>query len=113
VTGLSVLSTPTTFRGQDLLPLLPGIRSTLSSKVGNGTHPGVSTVEVIKQADQLFDPNHTTGYAIHVNAGIQQELTPSLTLTADYVMRHYCTLAAFRARSWLIAINSIVRLSPG
>jgi hypothetical protein len=113
VTGLSFLSTPTTFRGQDLLPLLPGIRSTLSSKVGNGTHPGVSTVEVIKQADQLFDPNHTTGYAIHVNAGIQQELTPSLTLTADYVMRHYCTLAAFRARSWLIAINSIVRLSPG
>jgi hypothetical protein len=90
VVGLSFLSTPTSFRGQDLLPILPGIRSTLSAKVGDGSgDPGVSTVEVIKQADQLFDPNYTTGYAIHMNAGIQQELTPSLTLTADYVMRHY------------------------
>jgi hypothetical protein len=96
VAGLSFLSTPTTFRGEDLLPILPGIRSTLSSKVGDGTDPSVSTVEVIKQADQLFDPNHTTGYAIHVNAGIQQELTPSLTLTADYVMRHYLHLGGFQ-----------------
>jgi hypothetical protein len=93
VTGLSFLSTPTTFRGQDLLPMLPGIRSMLSSKVGDGSgDPSISTVEVIKQADQLFGPNHTTSSAIHVNAGIQQELTPTLTLTADYVMRHYLHL---------------------
>jgi opacity protein-like surface antigen len=93
VAGISFLSTPTSFRGQDLLPMLPGIRSTLSAKVGDGSgDPSISTVEVIKQADQLFDPNHTTSYAIHVNAGIQQELTPSLTLTANYVMRHYLHL---------------------
>ena len=36
VVGLSFLSTPTAFRGQDLLPLLPPIRSTLASKLGNG-----------------------------------------------------------------------------
>jgi carboxypeptidase family protein len=96
VVGLSFLSTPTAFRGQDLLPMLPGIRSTLASKLGNGNDPTVSTVQVIKQADQLFDPNHTTGYAIHVNAGIQQELTPSLTLSADYVMRRYVHLGGFQ-----------------
>jgi hypothetical protein len=96
VVGLSFLSTPTAFRGQDLLPLLPSIRSTLASKVGNGTDPTVSTVQVIKQADQLFGPDHTTAYAIHVNAGIQQELTPSLTLSADYVMRRYVHMGGFQ-----------------
>jgi hypothetical protein len=96
VVGLSFLSTPTAFRGQDLLPLLPAIRSALASKVGNGTDPTVSTVQVIKQADQLFGPDHTTAYAIHVNAGIQQELTPSLTLSADYVMRRYVHMGGFQ-----------------
>jgi Carboxypeptidase regulatory-like domain/TonB-dependent Receptor Plug Domain len=96
VVGISFLSTPTAFRGQDLLPMLPTIRSTLASKVGNGTDPTVTTVQVVKQADQLFDPNHTTGYAIHVNGGIQQELTPSLTLSVDYVMRRYVHLGGFQ-----------------
>jgi hypothetical protein len=96
VAGLSFLSTPTAFLGQDLLPILADIRSTLASKLGNGSDPRVSTVQVIKQADQVFDPNHTTGYAIHVNAGIQQELTPSLTLSADYVMRRYVHMGGFQ-----------------
>ena len=96
VVGLSFLSTPTAFRGQDLLPLLPAIRSALASKMGNGTDPTVSTVQVIKQADQLFGPNHTTPYAIHGNVGIQRELTPSLSLTADYVMRRYVHMGGFQ-----------------
>jgi hypothetical protein len=96
VVGLSFLSTPTAFRGQDLLPVLPTIRSTLASKLGNGTDPTVSTVQVIKQADQLFGPDHTTAAAIHVNAGIQQELTPTLTLSADYVMRRYVHMGGFQ-----------------
>ena len=97
VVGLSFLSTPTAFRGQDLLPLLPPIRSTLASKLGNGTDPTVSTVQVIKQADQLFGPDHTTAYAIHANAGIQKELSPGLTLSADYVMRRYVHMGGFQS----------------
>jgi Carboxypeptidase regulatory-like domain/TonB-dependent Receptor Plug Domain len=96
VVGLSFLSTPTAFRGQDLLPILPAIRSTLASNLGNGTDPTVTTVQVIKQADQLFGPDHTTAYAIHANAGIQRDLTPSLTLSADYVMRRYVHLGGFQ-----------------
>jgi hypothetical protein len=96
VVGLSFLSTPTTFRGQDLLPLLPSIRSTLASKVGNGMDPTVSTVQVIKQADQLFGPDHTTAYAIHGNVGIQQEITPTLSLSADYVIRRYVHVGGFQ-----------------
>ena len=67
------------------------------SELGNGTDPTVSTVQVIKQADQLFGPNHTTAYAIHVNAGMQQELSPSLTLSADYVMRRYVHMGGFQS----------------
>ena len=96
VVGLSFLSTPTAFRAQDLLPILPTIRSALASKVGDGTDPTVSTVQVIKQADQLFGPDHTTAYAMHVSAGIQQELSPTLTLTADYVMRRYLHMGGFQ-----------------
>jgi hypothetical protein len=96
VAGLSFLSTPTAFRGQDLLPILPAIRSTLAFKLGNGTDPTVSTVQIIKQADQLFGPDHTTAYAIHISAGMQQELTPSLTFSADYVMRRYVHMGGFQ-----------------
>jgi hypothetical protein len=96
VVGLSFLSTPTAFSGQDLVPLLPTIRSTLASKLGNGTDPTVTTVQVVKQASQLFGPDHTTAYAIHVSGGIQQELTPSLTLSADYVMRRYAHMGGFQ-----------------
>ena len=99
VVGLSFLSTPTAFRGQDLLPILPDIRSKLASELGNGSDPTVSTVQVIKQAEQLFDPNHTTAYAIHGNAGIQQELMPSLVFSADYVMRRYVHVGGFQGAS--------------
>ena len=61
-----------------------------------GTDPTVNTVQVIKQADQLFGPDHTTAYAIHANAGIQKELSPGLTLSADYVMRRYVHMGGFQ-----------------
>jgi hypothetical protein len=99
VVGLSFLSTPTAFRGQDLLPILPTIRSALASKVGDGSDPTVSTVQVTKQADQVFGPDHTTAYAIHVSAGVQQELSPTLTLSADYVMRRYLHMGGFQGVS--------------
>jgi len=50
VVGLSFLSTPTAFRGQDLLSILPGIRSTLASKLGDGTGP-----------DRDHGPGHQAG----------------------------------------------------
>jgi hypothetical protein len=95
ITGLSFTSTPTAFTGGDLLPLLPGIRSTLTSKLGDGTNPEVTGIEVIKQGDRIFDPNHTTASAIHINLGIQRRLTPSLTLSADYVGRRFLHFGGF------------------
>jgi carboxypeptidase family protein len=95
VTGLSFLSTPTAFTGQDLLPLLPGIRSMLTRKLGDGTDVAVTGLEVIKQGDRIFDPNHTTPYAIHMNVGFQQKLASNFILSADYVSRRFLHFGGF------------------
>lgn len=89
VTGYDFTSTPTAFSGQDLMPLLPALRSDLAARFGDGTDLGVRGIEVIKQGDQIVDPSATTAYSIHASAGIQRELAPNLVVTADYVMRRY------------------------
>jgi Carboxypeptidase regulatory-like domain len=89
VTGFDFTSTPTTFTGQDLMPLLPALRSDLAGRFGNGTDLAIRGIDVIKQGDQIVDPDATTAYSIHANAGVQRELAPNLILTADYVMRRY------------------------
>jgi hypothetical protein len=96
LTGLSFTSVPTSFQGQDLVPLLPGIRSMLMQKLGDGTNPAVTGIEVVKQGDRIFDPNHTTPSAIHFNAGIRQMVAPNLTLTVDYVARHFIHYGGFQ-----------------
>jgi Carboxypeptidase regulatory-like domain len=96
LTGLSFLSMPTSFSGEDLLPLLPDIRSMLSNKLGDGTNAAVTGIEVIKQGDRIFDPDHTTPSAIHVNAGIQHKLSQNLVLSADYVARRFVHYGGFQ-----------------
>ena len=96
ITGLSFTSTPTAFKGQDLLPLLPGIQSTLTTKLGDGANPEITGIEVVKQGDRIFDPKHTTPSAVHVSVGIQQRLTPGLTLSADYVGRWFRDFGGFQ-----------------
>jgi hypothetical protein len=88
-TGLNFLSTPTAFTGADLVPMLPGIRAGLEQRLGSGRDPAVRGVEVIKQGDQIVDPDVTTAYAVHANAGIQREIGAGFVLTADYVLRQY------------------------
>ena len=95
VAGLSFTSRATDFTGQDLLQLLPGIRSTLGAKLGNGTNPNVAGIDVLKQGDRIFDPDHTVPYSIHSNVGIQQKLRPNLTLSADLVSRRFVHYGGF------------------
>ena len=78
------------------MPLLPGLRSGLAAKFGDGSDLSVRGIEVIKQGDQIVDPDSTTAYSIHLNGGIQRELRPNLILTADYVMRRYLHVGALQ-----------------
>ena len=89
VTGLNFTSTPTTFTGQDLMPVLPALRADLAARFGNGTDLAIRGIEVIKQGDQIVDSAATTAYSIHANIGVQRELASDLVVTADYVMRRY------------------------
>jgi len=95
LTGFSFPSLPTDFSGQELLPLLPGIRSMLEEKLGHGTNTSVTGIEVVKQGDRIFDPNHTTPSALHMSAGIQKRLAPNVTLAADYVLRRFMNFGGF------------------
>ncbi len=95
VVGLNFLSRPTDVTGQDLLRLLPGIQTMLSTKLGDGTNPSLTGIEVLKQGDRIFDPGHTTPYAIHLSAGIQQKLAANLMISADYVSRRFLHFGGF------------------
>jgi hypothetical protein len=96
VAGITFLSMPTGFRGRDLLPLLPGIRATLDGKFGDGSDPSVRAVEVLKQGDRIFAPDHTVPRTLHASAGVQHEFTPGVTVSADVVWRRTSAIGAFQ-----------------
>jgi Carboxypeptidase regulatory-like domain len=101
VAGLSFLSAPTDFSGQDLLTVLSGVRSNIAGRFGNGTDLAVRGVEVLKQGDRLFDPNRLLPYAIHMNAGLQRILPANVVLTADYVLRRFIHFGGFQGMAQL------------
>jgi hypothetical protein len=95
VAGISFLSGPTSLRGVDLLPLLPGIRSTVNARLGDASDPTVRGIEVVKQGDFIFDPGHSTPYALHVAAGVQRQLAPGLVVSVDFVLRRLANVGGF------------------
>ncbi|MGH9839357.1 MAG: carboxypeptidase regulatory-like domain-containing protein [Blastocatellia bacterium] len=95
---LNFASAPTTFRGADLARFLPQIRTDLSARFGAGSDLSVRGVEVVKQANQIFDPDTVIGYSANVSVGVQRELARNLAVQADFVMRrsvHFGFLNAF------------------
>ena len=89
LTGYNFPSAPTAFTGRDLLPLLPGLRADLTSRLGDGSDLSVRGVELLKQGDQIVAPDATTAYSVHASAGVQREITGNVVVTADYVMRRF------------------------
>ncbi len=92
LTPYNFVSVATDFRGADLLPLLPGIRSDLTSKLGNGSDPSRSSIEVIKQGGDIAAPDSAMTYSMHLTGGVQRRLPHDLVLSTDYVMRRYVKL---------------------
>ena len=67
--GIDFRSTPTAFRGADLLSVLPGLRAGLESRLGDGTDPSVRAIEVLKQGDRIYAPDQRAPYGVHLTAG--------------------------------------------
>jgi hypothetical protein len=92
LTPYNFVSIPTAFRGADLLPLLPGIRANLASKLGDGSDPSRSAIEIVKQGGNIAAPDSAMTYSIHFAGGVQRKLFHNVMLSADYVSRRYVKL---------------------
>ncbi len=93
--------TAVNFRAGEMLAYLPTIRTTLESQNRySGDDLSIRNIEVRKQApsigaEAIFDPNFTTPYTIHVNAGVQREIIRNLSVSVDYVMRRGVKFGAY------------------
>jgi hypothetical protein len=96
VVGLTFLSTPTEFRGSDLLPLLPGIQAALAATYGSGRDLSVRGIEVLKQGARIFAPDHQAPRTLHVTAGFARELPGDMVVSADFVWRQTRHLGGFQ-----------------
>jgi hypothetical protein len=90
--ALLTFTTPQAFTAQELLNYLPTLVALFKANSFSGTDLSVRNIEVRKQAptyltEAIFDENYHTPYTIHVNAGLQRELTKTLSVSADFVMR--------------------------
>ncbi len=90
--GLQFASFPTAYNGTRLVAELPTLRARANALLGNGTNLAVRGVEALKTTGNpgfgtVFDPNTVTPYSINISAGVQREISPNLSVTADLVMR--------------------------
>ena len=91
-TGLQFASFPTAYNGTRLVAELPTLRARANALLGNGTNLAVRGVEALKTTGNpgfgtVFDPTTVTPYSINISAGVQREISPNLSVTADLVMR--------------------------
>jgi hypothetical protein len=93
-TPLLFQTTPTAFRGADLMPLLPAIYQCLLASVNTANRDfSVRTIDRTKSTgsitNTLFDPSFAPPSAIHVGLGIQRQLANRTALSADFVLRRF------------------------
>lgn len=81
---------PTTFTGADLISMLPGIRAELLSTLDIDNRDfATRNLDALKEGQNLYDPSYETPSAVHLNLGIQRELAPGFTISADVVWRKF------------------------
>jgi len=92
---VSNLSThPTTFTGADLVAILPQLQAGVSQQLGinpNNTNLAVRNINVFKTApgEDLFVDNFRPPYSQQASIGIQRQVTSDITVSADFVYRHF------------------------
>jgi hypothetical protein len=105
-------STPTTFSAQNMLDILPGLKTTLQSRLPGGTDLAVRGIDIIKSTsgiDLLFNSDFVTPYTLHINAGVQREIARNLAVTVDFAMRRGVKFGAFEG--YQIDLNRFNRFS--
>jgi Carboxypeptidase regulatory-like domain len=87
---LSFVNTPTRFTGADLLACLPAIRAELVQSRANAD-PSIQLLQLTKQAGSLtLNPvDVPSPSALHVNLGMQREITPGFVVSVDFAYRRF------------------------
>ena len=91
---VSNLSTfPTVFTGADLVAILPTLDAGAAQQLHQNptnTNLSVRNINIFKQApgEDMFVPDFRPPYSQQAGLGIQRQITPDLSVSADYVYRH-------------------------
>jgi len=84
---------PTLFTGEELLAILPGLRTGLVEALANA-NPAVQAIQVTKQVTGtgVFPSDYKTSSALHASVGVQREIARDFVLSADFAYRHFVHL---------------------
>ena len=82
---------PTLFTGANLMAILPAVRADLLQKLANADR-SVQAIQVTKTGT-LNPANVPIPSALHVNLGLQREITRDFVVSADLAYRHFIHLA--------------------
>jgi hypothetical protein len=88
--ALQFTQKPTTFTAADLFTILPGIRADLLRQLNPDNRDfNLRNIDQDKTGQNLSDPFYATPYALHLNLGVQRELTRDLVLSVDFAWRRF------------------------
>jgi len=84
---------PTVFTGADLVAVLPALRAGAAQELHQNptnTDLSIRNINIFKQAPGLdmFVPDFRPPYSQQAGLGIQRQITPDLSVSADFVYRH-------------------------
>ena len=81
---------PTALTGQQLLNLLPGVRTELEAALRPGNRDfSLRNLNRAKEGSNLADPDYTAPSAIHAGLGVQRELPFGIVASADVVYKRF------------------------
>ncbi len=76
--------------GAQLLSILPGLLTDLAStRNPDNRDYTVRNIDLAKTGSNLYDPTYQTPYAIHLNLGVQREISNGTVVGADLVWKRF------------------------
>jgi Carboxypeptidase regulatory-like domain len=91
-------TSPSLITGTHLMTILPALRADLLQRRGDTTSQDFSVRNIeVDKLGQVGLRDLTTPYAVHLNLGLQREISRDLVLSADFVSRHFIHHSALPA----------------
>ncbi len=87
--SLSPIATVTALSGQQVMNLIPTIKSSEEARFGRLGDLSVQNIQLLKAnaSQPIFSHDTRTPYDIHTTFGVQREIAGNMVVTADFIMR--------------------------